>query len=162
MSVNKVFLLGNLGADPELRYTPTQLPVCTMRIATSDSRKNQEGERVETTEWHRVVVWGKQAETCKQYLSKGRQVFIEGRIQTKKWQDQQGIDRYTTEIVASDVRFVGGRGETGVATQSAPDDAFDSPVVGGSTSTGLESNFPPPRGKAVNAPVSLEDDDIPF
>ncbi|MCB0346662.1 MAG: single-stranded DNA-binding protein, partial [Bdellovibrionales bacterium] len=108
MGVNKAFLLGNLGADPELRYTGSQTPVCTINLATGERRKNQEGEWVDHTEWHNVVVWGKQAENCSRFLSKGRQVFIEGRIQTRKWQDKEGRDRYTTEIVASNVQFVGG------------------------------------------------------
>lgn len=138
MSVNKALLLGRLGQDPELRYTPSQLPVCTLNVATSENRKDQDGNWNEQTEWHRVVVWGKQAENCNQYLSKGREVFIEGRIQTKKWQDKSGQDRYTTEIVANNVKFVGGRGD------SAP-----------------RANQPQQQQR-VNEPVTLDDDDIPF
>ncbi len=112
-SVNKAIILGNLGQDPELRHTPSGKAVATLRIATNEQWTDQSGERQERTEWHSVVVWGRQAENCAQYLSKGRQVFIEGRIQTRKWQDKEGNDRYSTEIVADRVQFVGGRAGSG-------------------------------------------------
>jgi len=107
MGVNKVILLGNLGADPEIRYTPSQTAVVTMRVATTERIKNQQGEWVDKTEWHRVIVWGKQGENCAKYLSKGRQVFIDGKIRTNKWTDKEGKERYTTEIIANSVQFVG-------------------------------------------------------
>lgn len=107
-SVNKAIILGNLGQDPELRNTQNGKAVCTMRIATSDSWQDKDGERQEKTEWHTVVVWGRQAENCHKYLAKGRTAYVEGRLQTRKWQDKQGSDRYSTEIVADRVQFIGG------------------------------------------------------
>ena len=112
-SVNKVFLIGNLGADPEVRYTSSGSAVANFRIATSEVWNDRNGERQERTEWHRIVVWGKQAEHCGEYLSKGRSVHVEGRIQTREWDDRDGNKRYTTEIVANSVTFLGGRGEGG-------------------------------------------------
>lgn len=148
MSLNKVMLLGNLGADPELRYTQSQNPVCTLRIATTERRKDQSGEWVDHTEWHSVVVWGKQAENCNTYLKKGRQVFVEGRLQTRKWQDQTGNNRYTTEVVATAVQFIGGssagRGE------SAPRNGHS------------DADMPPPEALPNAAAVNFDDDDIPF
>ena len=111
--VNKVILVGNLGADPDMRYTPSGQGVCEMRIATSESWNDKNGQRQERTEWHRIVVWGKRAEICSKYLSKGRQVYVEGRIQTRQWDDKEGNKRYTTEIIAQDVQFLGGGGREG-------------------------------------------------
>ena len=107
MSVNKCILVGNLGADPELRYTTSGKPVGDLRIATSRRFTNGAGEKQEDTQWHRVVVWGKQAESCQKYLSKGRQVYVEGRLQTRQWTDKDGNKRYTTEVVAERVQFLG-------------------------------------------------------
>lgn len=110
-SVNKAILIGNLGADPEVRYTPGGQAVCNFNIATNERWiSKQSGQPEERTEWHRIVVWGKQAEHCKEYLAKGRPVYIEGRLQTRKWEDRQGQTRYTTEIVAQTVRFLGSPG----------------------------------------------------
>jgi single-strand DNA-binding protein len=109
--VNKVILLGNLGANPEMRHTQGGTAVANLRLATSERWTDKSGQPQEATEWHRVVVWGKQAEIVGQYLTKGRQVYIEGRIRTRQWQDQQGQKRYTTEIVAQRVQMLGGRGE---------------------------------------------------
>jgi single-strand DNA-binding protein len=108
--VNKVILVGHLGADPDMRYTPSGQGVCEMRIATSESWNDKNGQRQERTEWHRIVVWGKRAEVCSKYLSKGRQVYVEGRIQTRSWDDKEGNKRYMTEIIAQDVQFLGGGG----------------------------------------------------
>jgi single-strand DNA-binding protein len=109
-SVNKVILLGNLGRDPEVRYTPNGAAVCNLRIATTRNWKNREsGERQEETEWHSVVLYDRQAEIAGEYLRKGRPVFIEGRLKTRKWQDKDGNDRYTTEIVAESMQLMGGR-----------------------------------------------------
>lgn len=105
--VNKVILVGNLGADPEVRKTANQQTVTQFSLATSESWVNKEGERQEKTEWHRVVVWGKLAETCAKHLAKGRQVFIEGRLQTRSWETEQGQKRFTTEVVAGQVLFLG-------------------------------------------------------
>ena len=123
--VNKVILVGNLGNDPEVRYTNDGTPVCNFSIATSDQWTDKEsGEKKEKTEWHRIVAWRKLAEICGEYLSKGRQVYVEGKLQTRSW-EKEGITRYTTEIVASDVQFLGAR-------KDAPDTALkNNPTVVG-------------------------------
>ncbi len=120
-SVNKVILLGNVGNQPELRYTASNQPVTELRIATNEAWTSKDGTRQERTEWHSVVVWGKQAENCERFLSKGRQVFVEGRLQTRDYTDKDGQKRYKTEIVATTVQFVGGKG--GDAGGAGPDDA---------------------------------------
>lgn len=112
-SVNKVTLLGNLGADPEIRFTPGGQAVANFRMATTDAWTDKSGQKQERTEWHRVVVWGKLGELCGEYLKKGRQCYVEGRIQTREWQDKDGQKRYTTEIVANQVIFLGGGREGG-------------------------------------------------
>ena len=110
MSVNKTFLIGNLGADPEMNYTDDGKSVCNFRIATNERWNDKEtGEKREKTEWHRIVVWGKQGEHCAQYLKKGRQCHIDGHIQTRDWDDRDGNKRYTTEIVGERVTFLGGK-----------------------------------------------------
>lgn len=111
--VNKVILVGHLGADPDMRYTPSGQGVCELRLATSESWNDKNGQRQERTEWHRVVVWGKRAEICSKYLAKGRQVYIEGRIQTRNYDDKDGNKRYITEVIANDVQFLGGGGAGG-------------------------------------------------
>ena len=108
--VNKVILVGHLGADPDMRYTPSGQGVCELRLATSESWNDKNGQRQERTEWHRIVVWGKRAEVCSKYLAKGRQVFVEGRIQTRSYDDKDGNKRYITEIIANEVVFLGGGG----------------------------------------------------
>jgi single-strand DNA-binding protein len=108
--VNKVILVGNLGKDPEVRFTPNGRALAKFPVATSERWTDQDGNKQERTEWHNVVVWGKQAETCGQYLAKGRQVFVEGSIRTRQYDDKDGNKRYITEIVARDVRFLGGGG----------------------------------------------------
>lgn len=116
-SLNKVILVGRLGHDPELKYTTTGNPVTNFNIATDESYTDREGNRQERTEWHRIVVFGKQAEFCSNYLAKGRLVLIEGRLQTRQWEDQQGQKRYTTEIVAQRVQFMDSKGQ---AAEPAP------------------------------------------
>ncbi len=108
--VNKVILVGNLGADPDLRYTPGGQAVCDLRLATNESWTAKDGSRQEHAEWHRVVVWGTLAENCAKYLARGREVYIEGKNRTKAWEDKDGNKRYTTKVVARDVQFLGGRG----------------------------------------------------
>ncbi|MCA1906118.1 MAG: single-stranded DNA-binding protein [Desulfarculus sp.] len=132
--VNKVILVGNLGADPEMKYTPSGTPICTFRLATSETFKDRDGNQQERTEWHRVVAWSKLAEICGQYLAKGRQVYVEGSIRTRSWDDNDGNKRFMTEIVARDVQFLG------------------SGAGGGSAAGGGDFGGPPPLG----------DDDIPF
>ena len=139
-SLNKVIIIGNLGADPEVRFTGNGNPVANLRIATTE--RWQGGEK---TEWHKVVVFGKQAETCKQYLTKGRQVYIEGRLQTRQWDDKDGNKRYTTEIVAVRVLFLG--------------KVSDGPRPSASSS---EGDFAPPPPTDDANPGFAVDDDIPF
>jgi single-strand DNA-binding protein len=105
--INRVTLVGNLGQDPELKTTPSGQSVCQLRLATTEVYKDREGQKQEATEWHTVVVWGNQAEACGRHLAKGRQVYVEGKIKTRKWTDKDGKERFTTEVVAADVRFLG-------------------------------------------------------
>ncbi len=113
-SVNKVILVGNLGQKPEVKYLPSGQAVCEMRIATNESFTDKQQQKQERTEWHRVVVWGKMGENCGKYLDKGRSVCVEGRLQTRSWDDKtSGEKKYMTEIVANSVQFLGGRGEGG-------------------------------------------------
>jgi single-strand DNA-binding protein len=112
-SVNKVIVLGNLGANPELKYLPSGQAVCEMRIATSETYKDRNEQPQERTEWHRVIVWGKTAENCAKFLQKGRQVYVEGRLQTRSWDDKEGKKQYMTEVVANQVVFLGGGGAGG-------------------------------------------------
>ena len=122
-SVNKVILVGNLGRDPELRYTKDGKGVANFTLATNERWRDKDGGSQERTEWHRIVVWGKQGENCAQYLQKGRSVYLEGRLQTREWEDKDGNKRQTTEIVAQTVQFLGGRGEGAPrgASPSPPD-----------------------------------------
>jgi single-strand DNA-binding protein len=139
MSLNRVLLIGNLGRDPEVRFTPSGRAVARFPLATSEVWTDQEGQRQERTEWHNVVVWGKQAESCGQYLAKGRQVFVEGSIRTRQYDDKDGNKRYITEVIAQRVQFLGGgsRGaEVARGASGTPDEAA--------------------------APVAAEEDDIPF
>lgn len=142
-SVNKVILIGNLGRDPEVRYIPSGQAVANFSIATTERWNNkQTGNQEERTEWHRIVVWGKLAELCKEYLSKGRAVFVEGRLQTRQWDDKDGNKRYTTEVVANTVQFLDKRGSA-VSQDSTPAVAANAAEQGG----------PPPFDS---------DEDIPF
>ena len=118
MSVNKAILIGNLGKDPEVRFTNNGKAVARFPIATSEVWTDAEGNRQERTEWHNIIVWGKQGETCGQYLAKGRQVFVEGSIRSRSYDDKSGNKRYITEIVAQRVRFLGGGGGTRVAPEA--------------------------------------------
>jgi len=145
--VNKAILVGNLGRDPELRYTQGGQPVVNFPLATSESWTDKSGEKQERTEWHRIVVWGKVGENCAQYLSKGRTVYVEGRIQTREWEDKEGQKRYTTEINAQTVQFLGGgQGQRREGAESGAESGFDA----GSTSGSGSASAPPPP------------DDVPF
>lgn len=117
--LNKVMLIGNLGQDPELRNTAGGTAVSTIRIATNERRKNAAGDYADHVEWHTVVLWGRDAENVVKYCQKGKQLYIEGRLQTRKWQDKNGADRYSTEIVCEVVRFLGGGGGGGERTEGA-------------------------------------------
>lgn len=134
MSFNRLILVGNLGKDPELRYTPQGTPVCTFSLATNDRRKDRNGEMQDETMWFRVTVWGRQAENVSQYLAKGRPVYVEGRLRIDEWTDREGVQRHTLDVTATDVKFLGGKPEPEHA--QAP-------------------------GRSAE-PEMLDDDDIPF
>jgi single-strand DNA-binding protein len=158
MTVNKAILVGRLGADPEMRPTQNGTSVVNFRIATDRTWTNDAGERQEDTEWHRIVAFGRLAETCDQYLSKGRQVYVEGRIQTNEWEDRDGNTQYTTEIVANSVKFLsgggagGGGGSGGPPPPNAPPGEFDQTQQSGGGGGG-DSDY---------SDDSFDDDDIPF
>ena len=140
--VNKVILVGNLGNDPELRSTPSGASVCEFRVATNESWTDRNGQRQDRTEWHRVVVWGKRAEICSKYLSKGRQVYLEGRLRTRSWEDKDGNKRYTTEIIANDVQFLGGGGQGGGRGASDEPPAFSDSDFAGFGDSGPDDDIP--------------------
>lgn len=144
-SVNKAIILGRLGADPELKYTQSNAAVCNLSIATNEKWKDKNGEVQDRTEWHRVTLWNKAAENAAKYLAKGREVYIEGRIQTRSWEDKDGNKRYATEIVGDRMQFIGGKGEGGSqgGSRSSQQD--------GGSSWGNDQDAPP-----------ISDDDIPF
>jgi single-strand DNA-binding protein len=148
-SVNKVIIIGNLGRDPEMRYLPSGDAVANLRIATTDKFKDKSGDMQEVTEWHSVAFFGKTAEICGQYLKKGSQIYVEGSLRTRKWQDKEGNDRYTTEIRGDRMQMLGGRGGGGGSADydSAPMDAG-----------GGASRAKPAGGSDIND----LDDDIPF
>lgn len=156
--VNKVIVLGRLGQDPEVRMTPNGQQVCTMSVATSESW-TKDGKKEERTEWHRVVLWGKQAELAGRYLKKGRNVYIEGRLQTRSWEDQSGQKRYSTEIVANQLVFV-----DSVAGAGRSESEYDSGGEGASYTGGYEGQpFEPARpAPAGGMKVPDLDDDVPF
>ena len=160
-SVNKVIIVGNLGRDPEIRYAPSGDAICNVSIATTDTwRDKQTGEKREQTEWHRVVFFGKLAEIAGQYLKKGRSVYVEGNLRTRKWQDQNGQDRYTTEIRANEMQMLGGRGEGGDVAMGGDD-------YGAPAQNSRPASRPAPA-QGGGAPASSGggfgdfDDDIPF
>ena len=124
--LNKTMLIGNLGADVDTRYTKTQVAVANFRIATTERWKDNEGKPQESTEWHRIVAFGRLAEICSEYLSKGSRVFLEGRLQTRKWQDAEGVTRFTTEILAREMKMLGG-GERAV-NPVPPEDGQEPPL----------------------------------
>src|ERR1700682_1767359 len=142
MSFNKITLVGNLGRDPELRYTPQGTPVCSFSMATNERRKDKTGEMQDQTTWFRVTLWGRQAETASQYLTKGRPIYVEGRLRVEEWTDRDGKPRFTLEIHGTEMQFIGSRGDeaAGAPTKTAPQEGG-----GGATLEG-----------------DLADDDIPF
>lgn len=142
--INKVFLLGNVGQDPEVRTTQSGQSVATIRFATSEKVKDKEGNWSERTEWHTVVAWGKLAEIVQKYAPKGKQLYIEGRLQTRKWQDKTGADRYSTEVVAETIKLLGGNGG------------------GGNTASHDNTAQPASNTSAPSSGTPFDDDDIPF
>ena len=146
--VNKVILVGNLGRDPEVRYIKDGTAVANLRIATSENWNDANGQKQERTEWHRIVAWGKLAEIAKEYMTKGKQIYVEGRLQTRSWDDREGNKRYTTEVRADQILMLGTRGDSGGARDvpSSPDSP-DSP----------DSQPQPP-----DQPFQATDEDVPF
>jgi single-strand DNA-binding protein len=151
-SVNKVILVGNLGADPEMRYLPSGEAVANIRIATTDTWKDKDGNKQEATEWHRISFFGRQAEVCGQYLKKGSQIYVEGSIRTRKWQDKEGQDRYSTEIKGDRMQMLGGR--QGMGDAPPRDSAGGSGGGGGSR--------PAPAQQPAGGNFNDFEDDIPF
>src|SRR5689334_588633 len=154
-SLNKVMLIGNLGKDPEVRYTASGTAVASFSIATSEKFKNKSGEWEEKTEWHNITLWARLAEIAGEYLAKGKTVYIEGRLQTRKWQDKDGRDRYTTEIVGEKMQMLSGKGEGGGGRQR------QSQGQGGNRSYGQQGQSQG-QGQSYEEPVFNPDDDIPF
>jgi single-strand DNA-binding protein len=154
-SVNKVILVGNLGRDAELRYTPGGAAVATLNMATTEVWNDKAGQRQEKTEWHRIVLWGKTAESLNEYLTKGKQIYVEGRLQTRQWDDKDGNKRYTTEIRGDRIVLLGGGGGRGASSSGGGERGGS----GGGERGGGGSDFGGP-GPEVSAP--LTDDDIPF
>ena len=149
-SVNKVILVGNLGQDTELRYTPNGQAVCKLRLATTEVWNDKSGQKQEKTEWHSIDVWGKQAESLHEYLVKGKQIYVEGRLQTRKWTDKEGKDRYNTEVRADRVVLLGGGGSSAEGRPRPSRDRY-------AAAEGVEAASP--DLSPVDAP---NDDDIPF
>ena len=151
--VNKVILIGNLGSDPEVRYTPDGVPVANFNLATSESWNDRNtGERQERTEWHRLVLWRKLAEIAGQYLKKGARIYVEGKLQTRSWDDQSGQKRYTTEVVVNDMQMLDSRSEGGGGGSGYS----DRPAGGQNAGPAAQSEAPPPPGPGG------DDDDLPF
>ena len=160
MSVNKVMVLGHLGRDPELKYIPSGMAVCKFSVATNEYWTDKSGQKQERTEWHRIVVWDKQAERCSQYLAKGKQVFIEGRLQTSSWEGQDGTKRYSTEIVARVVQFIGGVSDVSSANGAKY-------TAGPQENAEVQAQAPeipkaPPKDYQVGTDANFTADDIPF
>ena len=164
-SVNKVIVLGNLGRDPELRYTPSGAAVCNVSIATTRNWKSKDsGERQEETEWHRVVFYDRLAEIAGEYLKKGRPVYVEGRLKTRKWQDKDGKDNYTTEIIAEQMQLLGGREEGGSGGGGGYSRGHDDDHGGAPAPRPQRPQAAPRQAPAPKPASSFDDmdDDIPF
>ena len=153
-SVNKVILVGNLGRDPETRYTTSGDAVTNIRLATTDTWKDKAGEKQERTEWHNIVFYGRQAEVAGEYLKKGRQIYVEGRLQTRKWQDKEGHDRYTTEIVADRMQMLGSRQGMGGGGERERD--------AGEREAAPAKGAAKPAAKTAGGKFDDLEDDIPF
>jgi single-strand DNA-binding protein len=154
-SVNKVILLGNLGSDPEVRFMPNGEAVCNFSIATTESWKDKAGEKKEKTDWHNIVMYRKLAEIAGEYLKKGRPVYIEGRIQTRKWQTKEGQDRYTTEIIAANMQMLGGKDSA--STTRSNDQEFNQ-----TNPSKEKSESPAPTSTPAASSLDEFEDDIPF
>lgn len=164
-SVNKVILMGNLGRDPEVRYLPSGDPVANITIATSSRYKSKTGEMVEETEWHRVTFFGRLAEIASQYLKKGRPVYVEGRIKTRKYTDKDGVEKYATDIIASEMQLLGGREGMGEPSQGGEDDSGYSrqaPASRPSAAPNRQAAAAPTPATRPGSGFDDMDDDIPF
>ncbi len=167
-SINKVILIGNLGRDPEVRYTPNGAAVCNVSVATTRNWKDKNsGDKVEETEWHRVVFYDRLAEIAGEYLKKGRPVYVEGRLKTRKWQDKDGKDNYTTEIVAEQMQLLGGREGGGGGyggNQGGPEDYSQEAPSAPSRPAARPAPAPAPRPAPTKSSTGFDDmdDDIPF
>jgi len=162
-SVNKVILIGNLGRDPETRYSPDGAAITNVSIATTRRYKDSGGQQVEETEWHRVVFFGRLAEIAGEYLRKGRPVYVEGRLKTRKWTDKEGVEKYSTEIVAENMQLLGSRDGGGGGGGGGYEGADEGPARGGSRdSGGREGSRPAGGGKQPAPNIAEMDDDIPF
>ena len=153
MSLNKVMLIGNLGQDPEIRYTQSGSAVANLRIATTDVWKDKQGQRQERTEWHSIVAWDRLADLAQNYLKKGRQIYVEGRLQTRSWEDQQGQKRFSTEIVANVIQFLGSRPEGEANT--TPSQNYGNAPSSTEQHPNEQPDGPPPGEDYIK-------DDIPF
>src|SRR5229473_4588921 len=162
MSVNKVILVGRLGRDPETRYTGAGQAVCNFSLATSETYKDKNGERQKRTEWHKIVVWGKQAEIAQQYLKKGSLIFLEGRIQSREWQDKEGQKRTSFEIVANNFRMLGSRSEGAAAGAGAGAGASQGGGFGGGRTADPDLEGGPTPDEAAAHGPEISDEDIPF
>ena len=160
-SVNKVILVGNLGRDPEVRFMPNGEAVCNFSIATTDSWKDKSGQKQERTEWHNIVMYRKLAEIAGEYLKKGRPVYVEGRLQTRKWQTKEGQDRYTTEIIADQMQMLGGRDGGASNTYEAMDEDQSMPSPSQQTAA-RPSQSAPASAPASGGDFDAFEDDIPF
>ncbi len=161
MSVNKVILVGRLGQNPEVRYTPSGSAVANFSVATNEAWTDKSGQKQERTEWHRVVVWGKLAELCNQYLAKGRQCYVEGRLQTRSWQDKDGQTKYSTEVQAQTIQFLNGQAGASEGRANSPGPSAQS---SGGFNEGPNPGNMGGSGFGMGAPAepSFTEDDIPF
>ena len=164
--VNKVILIGNLGSDPEVKYTPDGVPVANFSLATNESWNDKDGQRQERTEWHRLVLWRRQAEVAQQYLKKGAKIYVEGKLQTRSWDDQSGQKRYMTEVVVLDMQMLDSRGEGGGSgygdeggRRAGGGSDFSGGRAGGGSSYGGDRAGTQPD---ASPPPSGDDDDLPF
>jgi single-strand DNA-binding protein len=162
--LNKVMLIGNLGADPDVRFTQNGTAVANLRLATTEKWRGKDGQMQEQTEWHRVVTFGRLAEICRDYLSKGARIYIEGKLQTRKWQDQNGNDRYTTEIVAREMKMLSPRNAGGGPPAGGSSGSYDNGFAGGQGGGDFESG---PSGgfdeeSSFSSETSSTGNDVPF
>ena len=162
MAINKVILIGNLGQNPEVRFSPSGQAVCNLSIATNEAWTDKNGQKQEKTEWHRVVVFGKLAELCGQYLQKGRQCYLEGKLQTRQWQDKDNQTRYTTEVVAQTVQFLGGNSAGRSQNQDYSAGASSAGASSNSGYSAQSGSAPMNDNSSFQAEPSFTEEDVPF